>query len=115
MIEGAMGFGVRGERYRRTPKSAANAASAMSRVEIAGQQTAKSGSRRASLRLARRLEGYGFAASDRFARMTACNANVSVCLMIESRQALEIAEDLAALPGVDCLSFGRMDLAQSWG
>ena len=35
--------------------------------------------------------------------------------MIESREALAIAADLAALAGVDYLSFGRMDLAQSLG
>jgi 4-hydroxy-2-oxoheptanedioate aldolase len=43
------------------------------------------------------------------------NAAVSVCLMIESRKGLDIAGDLAALPGVDYLSFGMLDLAQSLG
>jgi 4-hydroxy-2-oxoheptanedioate aldolase len=57
---------------------------------------------------------YGFA-SDRAALMAAANASVSLCLMIESKAALDIAEDLAAIQGVDYLSFGRMDLAQSLG
>jgi len=58
---------------------------------------------------------YGLRAADRTALMAASNAGVSLCLMIESLQALDIAADLAALPGVDYLSFGRMDLAQSLG
>ena len=47
--------------------------------------------------------------------MEACNDGVSVCLMIESGKGLAIAGDLAALPGVDYLSFGMLDLAQSLG
>jgi 4-hydroxy-2-oxoheptanedioate aldolase len=47
--------------------------------------------------------------------MQSANAAVSVCLMIESRRGLELAGDLAALPGVDYLSFGMLDLAQSLG
>jgi 2-keto-3-deoxy-L-rhamnonate aldolase RhmA len=47
--------------------------------------------------------------------MQACNATVSLCLMIESRGGLALAGELAALPGVDYLSFGMMDLAQSLG
>ena len=47
--------------------------------------------------------------------MQACNATVSICLMIESRKGLGIAGDIAALPGVDYLSFGLLDLAQSLG
>jgi 4-hydroxy-2-oxoheptanedioate aldolase len=35
--------------------------------------------------------------------------------MIESRQGLEAAGEIAALPGVDYLSFGMMDLSQSLG
>jgi 4-hydroxy-2-oxoheptanedioate aldolase len=58
---------------------------------------------------------YGLATPDRTALMAACNAGVSLCLMIESRRALDIAAELAALQGVDYLSFGRMDLAQSLG
>ena len=47
--------------------------------------------------------------------MQACNAALSVCLMIESEEGARIAGDLAALPGVDYLSFGMLDLAQSLG
>jgi 2-keto-3-deoxy-L-rhamnonate aldolase RhmA len=47
--------------------------------------------------------------------MQACNATVSLCLMIESSAGLKIAGELAALPGVDYLSFGMLDLAQSLG
>jgi 2-keto-3-deoxy-L-rhamnonate aldolase RhmA len=47
--------------------------------------------------------------------MQACNATVCLCLMIESSAGLAIAGDLAALPGVDYLSFGMVDLAQSLG
>jgi 2-keto-3-deoxy-L-rhamnonate aldolase RhmA len=47
--------------------------------------------------------------------MQACNAAISICLMIESRKGLDIAGDLAALPDVDYLSFGMLDLAQSLG
>ena len=49
------------------------------------------------------------------AHLAARNAAVSLCLMIESRAGLEAAHDLAALDGVDYLSFGMMDLAQSLG
>jgi 2-keto-3-deoxy-L-rhamnonate aldolase RhmA len=52
---------------------------------------------------------------DRPAHLAARNAAVSLCLMIESRAGLEAAQDLAALEGVDYLSFGMMDLAQSLG
>jgi 4-hydroxy-2-oxoheptanedioate aldolase len=40
---------------------------------------------------------------------------MSVCLMIESKAGLDLAGDLAAVPGVDYLSFGMLDLAQSLG
>jgi 4-hydroxy-2-oxoheptanedioate aldolase len=52
---------------------------------------------------------------DRNAYMAACNAAVSVGIMIESRAGLAVAEDIARLPGVDYLSFGMLDLAQSLG
>ncbi len=58
---------------------------------------------------------YGQRIGNRPAYMQQCNANTSVCLMIESRRGLEIAGDLANLPGVDYLSFGMLDLAQSMG
>jgi 4-hydroxy-2-oxoheptanedioate aldolase len=47
--------------------------------------------------------------------MQACNAALSVCVMIESQRGLDIAAQVAALPGVDYLSFGMLDLAQSLG
>jgi 4-hydroxy-2-oxoheptanedioate aldolase len=52
---------------------------------------------------------------DRAAHLAACNAATSLCLMIESRAGLEAAHQLASLDGVDYLSFGMMDLAQSLG
>ena len=58
---------------------------------------------------------YGQRIEDRPAYMRGCNDRVSLCLMIESRAGLAIAGDLAALPGVDYLSFGLLDLAQSLG
>ena len=58
---------------------------------------------------------YGQRIESKAAYMQACNAAISLCLMIESRAGLQIAGDLAALPGVDYLSFGMMDLAQSLG
>ena len=47
--------------------------------------------------------------------MAACNRNVSVGLMIESSLGLAHSADMARLPGVDYLSFGLNDLAQSLG
>ena len=47
--------------------------------------------------------------------LAATNAAVSVCLMIESKAGLDIAGDLAAVPGVDYLSFGMLDLADQRG
>jgi 4-hydroxy-2-oxoheptanedioate aldolase len=58
---------------------------------------------------------YGQRIESRPAYMQACNAAVSLCLMIESQAGLDIAGELAALPGVDYLSFGMLDLAQSLG
>jgi len=58
---------------------------------------------------------YGQRIADRPTHLAACNAGVSLCLMIESRQGLELAGELAALPGVDYLSFGPADLAQALG
>jgi len=55
------------------------------------------------------------AIEDRPAHIAARNAAVSLCLMIESRAGLDVAHKLAALDGVDYLSFGMMDLAQSLG
>ena len=47
--------------------------------------------------------------------MEACNAALQCALMIESQRGLDVAHELAALPGVDYLSFGMLDLAQSLG
>ncbi len=58
---------------------------------------------------------YGQRIESKPAYMQACNSALSLCLMIESRAGVEIAGELAALPGVDYLSFGMMDLAQSLG
>ena len=58
---------------------------------------------------------YGQRIADRTAYMQACNSTASICLMIESRAGLEIAGDLAALEGIDYLSFGLLDLAQDLG
>ena len=52
---------------------------------------------------------------DRQAYMQACNASVSLAIMIESRASLAVADDIARLQGVDYLSFGMLDLAQSLG
>ena len=58
---------------------------------------------------------YGQRIESRPAYMQACNAGVSLCLMTESKAGLDIAGELAALPGVDYMSFGMLDLAQSLG
>ena len=52
---------------------------------------------------------------DKPAHLRACNDATSLCLMIESRAGVEAAGALAAIPGVDYLSFGMMDLSQSLG
>jgi 4-hydroxy-2-oxoheptanedioate aldolase len=59
--------------------------------------------------------GYGGAGSDRRAHLAECNAGTSLCIMIESASALAAAGEIAALDGVDYLSFGLNDLAQSLG
>jgi 4-hydroxy-2-oxoheptanedioate aldolase len=53
--------------------------------------------------------------SDRAAYMEACNAAISVCMMVETTAALNAAGDIARVPGVDYLSYGLLDLAQSLG
>ncbi len=58
---------------------------------------------------------YGQRIGSRPAYMEACNAALSVCIMIESQRGLDVASQVAALPGVDYLSFGMLDLAQSLG
>ena len=58
---------------------------------------------------------YGQRIESKSAYMQACNAGISICLMIESRRGVDIAGELAAVQGVDYLSFGLLDLAQSLG
>ena len=58
---------------------------------------------------------YGQRIDSKPAYMQACNAALSLCLMIESQAGLDVAGELAALHGVDYLSFGMLDLAQSLG
>ena len=49
--------------------------------------------------------------ADRATYMTACNGVLSVCMMIETTAALEAADRIARVHGVDYLSFGLLDLA----
>ena len=58
---------------------------------------------------------YGQRIESRRSLMRACNETLSLCLMIESGAGLAAAGELAALPGVDYISFGMVDLAQSLG
>jgi 2-keto-3-deoxy-L-rhamnonate aldolase RhmA len=58
---------------------------------------------------------YGQRIDDRPAYMHACNGALSLCMMIESQRGLDVAHEVAALAGVDYLSFGMLDLAQSLG
>lgn len=55
------------------------------------------------------------AIADKPAHMQRTNAATSLCLMIESRAGIDAAHELAGVDGVDYLSFGMMDLAQSLG
>lgn len=59
--------------------------------------------------------GYGPGIADVPAHMAQTNADVCVSIMIETRGALAAAGEIAALPGVDYMSYGMMDLAQSLG
>jgi 2-keto-3-deoxy-L-rhamnonate aldolase RhmA len=58
---------------------------------------------------------YWESGADRAAYMAACNGALSVCMMIESTAGLALADRIAQVPGVDYLSFGLLDLAQSLG
>ena len=58
---------------------------------------------------------YGQRIGHRPAYMEACNALLSICVMIETPRCLEAAHEIAALPEIDYLSFGMLDLAQSLG
>lgn len=59
--------------------------------------------------------GFVHGIADKPAFMAQCNAALSLCIMIESAGALAAAGEIAALPEVDYLSFGMMDLAQALG
>jgi 2-keto-3-deoxy-L-rhamnonate aldolase RhmA len=52
---------------------------------------------------------------DKTAHLACENENVCVSIMIETVAALAAAGDIAALDGIDYMSFGMMDLAQSLG
>lgn len=58
---------------------------------------------------------YGRDKSELSAFLGECNAKVTLSLMIESRAGLDAAEAIAAVEGVDYLSFGLMDVAQQLG
>lgn len=58
---------------------------------------------------------FGLNIKDRPAYLAEGNSDTSVCIMIESRGALDAAGEIAALPGIDYLSFGLNDLAQALG
>lgn len=53
--------------------------------------------------------------ADMPAHLAQSNEDVCVSIMIETRGALDAAGAIAALPGVDYMSFGLADLAQSLG
>ena len=53
--------------------------------------------------------------SDKPAFLAHENTEISVSIMIETRGALAAAGEIAALPGIDYMSFGLMDLSQSLG
>ena len=53
--------------------------------------------------------------ADRTAYMAACNDAISVCMMVETTAALQAADSIAKVRGVDYRSFGLLDLAQSLG
>ena len=52
---------------------------------------------------------------DKPAHLARMNKEVCVSIMIETVPALQAAHEIAALPGIDYMSFGVMDLAQSLG
>jgi 2-keto-3-deoxy-L-rhamnonate aldolase RhmA len=56
---------------------------------------------------------YGLGIKDRVAHLAEENATTSVCIMVESVGALESVGEIAALEGIDYLSFGLNDLAQA--
>jgi 2-keto-3-deoxy-L-rhamnonate aldolase RhmA len=58
---------------------------------------------------------YWESGADRASYMEACNRAISVCMMIETTAAVQAAHQIAQVPGVDYLSYGLLDLAQSLG
>lgn len=58
---------------------------------------------------------YYLAIDDLPKHLAHCNTDISVGIMIESVEGLEAAHQIAALAGVDYLSFGLNDLAQALG
>ncbi|MDO9436680.1 HpcH/HpaI aldolase/citrate lyase family protein [Hydrogenophaga sp.] len=59
--------------------------------------------------------GYGVAIGNKPEHLETENASTCVSIMIETRRGLEAAHDIAALDGIDYLSFGVNDLAQDLG
>ena len=53
--------------------------------------------------------------TDMHAHLAQSNEDLCVSIMIESRQGLAAAAEIAALPGVDYVSYGMMDLSQALG
>jgi 2-keto-3-deoxy-L-rhamnonate aldolase RhmA len=58
---------------------------------------------------------FAAAIRDMPAHMARANEEICVSIMVETLGALAAAGDIAALPGVDYMSFGMMDVSQSLG
>jgi 4-hydroxy-2-oxoheptanedioate aldolase len=43
------------------------------------------------------------------------NAEVALCVQIESREGIENLDDILAVPGIDIVTTGRQDMSQSFG
>lgn len=84
--------------------SAADAQAAVAAARYRGGQRGFSNSPRAG--------GYG--ASTMLSHIDAQDAEVLVLCQIEDRAAVECVEEIAAVPGVDCLFVGKADLAVSY-
>ena len=56
--------------------------------------------------------GVGIALAD---YIEAANAGVACIVQVETRQALEIVDDIAAVPGIDCLFVGLSDMSVDLG
>ena len=57
----------------------------------------------------------GYRATPVTEHMASTNAQVHVTVMLESRQAFERLDEIAAVPGIDALTLGPSDLAQDLG